>query len=223
MSRNARTFAACRALIEHFEFIALIAEPFDGAGEGIENFVVGFERIVESDDTPVASITLHVAQHIAAVEALTVVARHEVPHHHAILQAGRYIESGFHPAVGRSEEIGTEVGVGLLHVAHIAVDAMAQRADMVESMVSDAVSALLDHLINLGMLPYIVAHHEKGGFDAIMVQHIEHPRRHFRDRSIVEGEINGANVLVHPPESQRVEPSEPFGGLFDKHISGEIL
>ena len=124
MSRNARTFAVCRSLIEHFEFIALIAKPFDGAREGIENFVVGFERIVESDDTPIASITLHVAQHVAAVEALTVVARHEVPHHHAILQAGRYIESGFHPAVRRPEEVGAEVGVGLLHVAHIAVDAM---------------------------------------------------------------------------------------------------
>lgn len=94
---------------------------------------------------------------------------------------------------------------------------------MVESMVSDAVSALLDHLVNLGMLPHIVAHHEKGGLDTVMVQYIEHPRRYFWDRPIVEGEINGANVLVHSPECQRVEPSEPFGGLFDKHISREIL
>ena len=124
MSRKARVFLIFRALIEHFEFIALIAEPFDGAREGIENFVVGFERIVESDNTSIACITLHVAQHVAAVETLTVVARHEVPHHHAILQAGSHIESGFHPAVGRPEEVGAEVGVGLLHVAHIAIDAM---------------------------------------------------------------------------------------------------
>ena len=86
MSRKARVFLFFHALIEHFEFIALIAEPFDGARERIENFVVGFERIVESDDTPIARITLHVAQHVATVEALTVVARYEVPHHHAIFQ-----------------------------------------------------------------------------------------------------------------------------------------
>ena len=126
MSRKARVFLIFRTLIEHFEFIALIAEPFDGARERIENFVVGFERIVESDDTPIARITLHVAQHVATVEALTVVARYEVPHHHAIFQTGRHIESGFHPTVRRPEEVGAEVGVGLLHVAHIAVDAMAQ-------------------------------------------------------------------------------------------------
>ena len=125
MSRKARVLLIFRALIEHFEFIALIAEPFDGARERIENFVVGFERIVESDDTSIACITLHVAQHIATVEALTVVARYEIPHHHAIFQAGRHLERGFHPAVRRPEEVVGEAGVGLLHVAHIAVDAMA--------------------------------------------------------------------------------------------------
>ena len=71
--------------------------------------------------------------------------------------------------MGRAEEVCADISVGLFDVEHILVDAMAQAADVVKSMIAQAMAGRLYLFKGLGMLSHVVAHHKKGGLHLIMI------------------------------------------------------
>ena len=206
------------ALIKYLEGVSLALQPFYGAREGVEDFVEAFDGVVEGDDAAWAGQVANIAEDIATVEAGGIVAGDEVPHDDAVVAAHPQVLRPRHPAVGRTKEVGVEIFVGLLGVLLVFEETVAQAAYMIKGVVAQAVARRAHHLKLFGMLAYIVAHHEEGGVDVVMAQHIKHPRGDLGDGAIVEGEIYGALVGVHSPKSAGIKPAEEAGWLFYKHV-----
>lgn len=162
---------------------------------------------MESDDATVAGIAAHVEEHVASIEAGRVVARDEIPHHHAVALHDHDVLVPLHPSMGWTEEICVEIFVGFVYVAHVRAYAVAQSADVVERVVSEAVAACFDHLEDVGVFAYVVAHHEKRGLHAIVVKHVKHPGRYFGYGAVVEGEIHGVLFGFYAPKGSWVEPA----------------
>ena len=64
---------------------------------------------------------------------------------------------------------------------------------------------------------------KKGGLDAVMIEYVENPRRYLGYRAVVKGRVNGAFVLVHPPQRVGIQPAQEPGGLFDYHGNGVVV
>lgn len=172
---------------------------------------------MKGDDAAVAGVAPHIEQHVAPVEAGGIVACHEVPHHHAVAQHHHDVLLPLHPPMRRAEQVGVQILVGLVHIAHIRAYAVQQSAYVVVSVVAQSVPAAFHHLELLGVLAYVVAHHKEGGFDAVVVEHVEHPGCHLGYGAVVESEVYGPFVLVHAPQGARVQPAQYAGRLFDYH------
>ena len=154
-------------------------------------------------------------------ELLAIVAGDEVPHHNLVFSSQHHVLCPAHVAVWRTEEERAEclVGrfgvadgkhevVGFFRILQIAVGSevfAAEASDVVEGVVADAVAALHHHAEHLGMLADVVAHHEEGGFDVVLVQQIEYPGRDYGDRAVVEGQVNGLFIGIHPPQGAGIE------------------
>lgn len=80
------------------------------------------------------------------------------------------ILSPAHVTVRWTEEICFHQFIRLVRIGKIIVGQIFESADMIECMVSDAVAAIYYHLEYIGMLAYIVSHHEEGGFDVMFIQ-----------------------------------------------------
>ena len=105
----------------------------------------------------------------------------------------------------------------LVGVGEVAFEGVLKSADVVERVVADAVS-LLHHLAeHVGVLAYVVAHHEEGSLHAILLQQPEYPGGDFGDGAVVEGEVDGPFVGIHPPQRSGIQLPEQRGGLFNQH------
>lgn len=89
---------------------------------------------------------------------------------------------------------------------------------MVERMVADAVSALYYHTEHIRVLTDVVAYHEKGCLDVVFVQQFQYPRRHFRDGTVVKGQVNSLFVRVHPEDGVGIDCAEKPRRLLYKHL-----
>jgi hypothetical protein len=92
-----------------------------------------------------------------------------------------------------------------------------------DPVVADLVALSHYPFVDFRILTHIVAHHEEGGLHLECLQGVEDERCRLRDGTVVEGQIDGLLVTVHPPKGSRVEPTEVDGGLFDKHITARIF
>ena len=172
---------------------------------------------MEGDDGAVAGVFVNLAQYLTAIELGIVVARHEVPHDDAVALAQCAVLPEAHDAVRRTEKVGGEVAVGLVDIGDVSLGALLESLEVVEGVVAYAVAALHDHLVLIGMLAHIVAHHEEGGLDVVLVQYIKHPRRHLGNRAVVESEVYGLFRRIHPPACTWVQPADELWGLLNEH------
>ena len=122
-----------------------------------------------------------------------------------------------HPAVGRTEEVALDVGIGLLDVVAVVMERMAEPADVVVGVVAHLMAFVQNLLIEIGVLPDIVAHHEEGGLDAKLAQRLENERGRLRDGTVVERQIDRTFVTVHSPVGSWVEPAQVDGWLLNNH------
>ena len=181
---------------------------------------MAFHGIVESDDAAGAGKAAHVQQDVTPVQAGGVVTGDEVPHHDLVAPLDKDILVPLHPSVRRSEEVGVQILIRFVHVVEIGGDAVAKSADVVERVVAEAVSSGFDHLKDLGMLPNVVADHEEGGFDAIFVEHVQHPWRDLGNGTVVKREIDSLFLSVHAPQGVWIKPTQENCGLLDNHAVG---
>ena len=79
------------------------------------------------------------------------------------------------------------------------MDGVAETADVVVRMITDTMPLVDDTLMQFGIFPGIVAYHEEGGLDAVLLQHVKNPGRGLGDGAVVEGQIDGLLVTVHSP------------------------
>ena len=117
-----------------------------------------------------------------------------------------HIGAGFHDEVLR-----------LAYIVQVAVGGMFKPPQVVEGMVADAMSAFQHLAEHVGIFADVVAHHEEGGFHAVMVQLLEHPGGHFGDGTVIEGQVDFLFRRCHPPQGARIELADKFRGLFNKH------
>ena len=74
--------------------------------------------------------------------------------------------------------------------------------EMVHGVAAYAVSPAPHLIQKLRMTLHILAHHEEGGLDVVVVEHVEHPGRDLRYGAVVEGEKHPA---VFPPFGPHLE------------------
>ena len=98
---------------------------------------------------------------------------------------------------------------------------MATATDVVVGVVAYAVPIIDYHLVDLGVLAHVVAHHEKGGLDAFALKEAEYPRGHQGDGTVIEGEIDGLLLGIDAPQCLRIEAAEQVGYLLDEH--GQVI
>ena len=110
-----------------------------------------------------------------------------------------------------------QILISFVYIAHIRAYAVSESTNMIKGMITQTVTTRLHHLELVRMLTYVIAYHKEGSLDAIMVEHIEHPRGHLRYRTIIERKIYSTFVFVHSPKRTRIEPSQKAGGLFYNH------
>ena len=146
---------------------------------------------MEGDDRARTGILLHLTQNLTAIELGVIVARDKVPHNDMVALAKDTILTQTHESVRRTKEVGAEVTVCLVDIGHIMIGMFCHPLEVVVGVVAYAVATLDDHLELVGMLTHIVTHHEESGLDAVLVQHIKHPRGDLWDRAIIKGEVYG--------------------------------
>ena len=78
---------------------------------------------------------------------------------------------------------------------------MLESANVIEGVITYAMTCLYHLTVHLGMLAHIVAHHKEGGLDALVGKHLKDKRRSLGDWAVVEGEIYSLLVTVHSPSS----------------------
>ena len=156
-------------LWENLESIALGFKPYYAFGEGGTKLVDALQRVVEGDDGAVAGIFLHVVYHVFGSEKAGVVARYEVPHHDFVFPAEPCILSEAHPSVGGTYIMTVDIAVGLLYVFAVLPDGVLGTVHVIKSVIAHLMALSLDTFEELRVFPDIVAHHEEGGLDVMLL------------------------------------------------------
>ena len=77
-----------------------------------------------------------------------------------------------------------------LHIRYVVLRGIAKALEVIIGMIADAVTCL-EHLFeDLGVFVYVLPDHKEGSLDVIARQDLQHPRGHFRDRSVIESQIH---------------------------------
>ena len=113
-----------------------------------------------------------------------------------------------HVAMGRPEQVRVQVFVGFFRIGQVVLGPVLEATDVVERMVADAVSPFHYPPEFLRMLPHVVAHHEEGSLDAVMVQQVQYPGSDPGYWTIVECQVHRFLLRIHAPQGPWVEPSE---------------
>ena len=74
---------------------------------------------MECDNAAWASIALHILKYLISIKTLTVVARHEIPHHQFVMPLKEMVLPVAQPAMGRTEEVRMNQGVCLMHIGNV--------------------------------------------------------------------------------------------------------
>jgi hypothetical protein len=72
---------------------------------------------------------------------------------------------------------------------------------MVVRVVADAVPLSHHTLIEFGIFPDVITHHEERSLDTVFLQYVEHERRSLWYRTVVEGQIDSLFSTIHAPKS----------------------
>lgn len=108
--------------------------------------------------------------------------------------------------------------VSFVGIAQVAAAAHQKSTDVVEGVVAQTMPVGTDEFEQMRVFPHVVTHHEEGGFDTIAVERLDEPWGRFGDGSVVEGQIDCLLRRIHSPDGAGIEPTQPFGGLFDDHL-----
>ena len=176
---------------------------------------------MEHDYRPRPSVSLHILHHILCLLQLTVIARHEIIHDDLIFFRQCFRLSRAEPSMRRTEKIRSNQIICLLNIAQIAASGAFSPLKMMHRVISHPMPSSLHLFIDRWIFPYVIPYHEESGLYPITVEHIEHPRGGFRNRSVVKCEINPAILSGGDSESPlRSEDAEYLRRLFDQHYSG---
>ena len=203
--------------VEHLELVALLHEPLDGARQGVHGVLLRLDGVVEGDDGAVAGVAFDLLEDLPSVEVLAVVACHEVPHHDAVASAQHLVLKPAHVSVWRTEEVCLDEFVCLVGVRQVVLRQPLEAPQVVEGVVAQTVSAFLNHGELARMFAHIVPDEKEGSLDAVVVEHVEHPRCHLGDGPVVERQVDCLDGRVHAPDGLRIEPTYDAGRLLDEH------
>ena len=133
--------------------------------------------------------------------------------------AQRIVLPESHVSVWWTEEIGMNNIIYLSGICQVIRIGIFKSTDVVESMVTDAVSVLYHHPVFIRVFAYIVAYHEKGSFNMMLFQYFQYPGSYFGDGAVVESQIDCPLIRVHPEDSLWIQRPEKPRWLFYKHES----
>ena len=110
--------------------------------------------------------------------------------------------------------------VGLKHIVQIHLGAHLCPLHMVHGVITHTVTAAQEFFKKFGMALHIIAYAKKGGFHAIAVERVEHPRRDLGNGTVVKREIDSLFLSVHAPQGVWIKPTQENCGLLDNHAVG---
>ena len=125
---------------------------------------------MEGDDGTVAYVAFYVIQYLFRAHSLTVVTGYEVPHNDTVMVAKSVILPESHVPMWRAEQVRVDNFVYPSGVGQIIRIGIFKAADVVESMVADAVSVFYHHPVFVRVFADIVAYHEEGSFNIVFLQ-----------------------------------------------------
>ena len=201
------------------KLVSLFLQPFYTAGQSAPKLVGRAQRVVESDYAARAGIALYILIYFIGIEALAVVARHEIPHHEFVVTLKEMVLQMAQPPMRRAKEIGVEQLVSLVNIFHIGSGSSSKTTKMIESMVAYTMACGLHHLKLCRVFPHIVAHHEERSLYSVMVKEIQHAGRDVWYRTVVESKIDSPLLRLYPPESIRIDNAQEPRRLLYNHIS----
>ena len=158
----------------------MVLKPLETLGEGGTQFVDALQRVVEGDDGAIARVLLYVIDDVLGRHPFGVVACDKVPHHNLVLTTEPGVLGHAHPTVGWTHVVAVDIGIGLLDVVAVLVDGVGEALDVVVRVIAHLMPLSKDTVVELRVLPYIVAHHEESGFGIESLQGIENKRCSFR-------------------------------------------
>ncbi len=159
-----------------------------------------FGLIVESDDRAVADILFHVGNYLIGIEAVGVVACHQIPHHESVFLAQEVGVTESEPSVGWAEELTLYQHVCLLHIGKISFRAIGECRDMVHGVIAHMMSCGFDLLEDTSIASHVVAHAEESSVNAIASQNTEHPRGYLGCRTVIECQIDALWLRWYSPK-----------------------
>lgn len=166
----------------------------------------------------VARIFLHVSEHFFRRLAARIIASDKVVHYNVVVILDGSGLTPAHEAVRRAEERAVDQGVGHSDVAHVLPAAGVHALKVVHGVVAEAVTTPPDLIKQLRVPPDIVAHHEEGGLDVVLVKYVKHPRRDLWNGAVIEGEIDHLAVAVlDAPSGLGEKEAIEQGRLFYEH------
>ena len=160
---------------------------------------LGFQAVVQHDDGSRAGMLQHVLKAFFRRNFFGKIAAQYVPHDDAKIIFQRLPLYWFEATIRRPEKIALKRPAAFRHILEVVGRVCFPAVQMVESMVADGVAAVQHLLKNGGMLAHVVAHTEKSRFCGVGLQRFQHPRRHGRDRAVVEGEEKRFLICGHTP------------------------
>ena len=143
-----------------------------------------------------------------------IVAGDYVIHNHVQVFLNRMSLAEAQQAVRGSEQGAVDDFLGLEDVTDISAEGGFASAHMVHGVVADGVAGV-DHLaIKLRIAPGVVANHEEGGFDAVMLENLQNPGCCFRHGAIVESQVGDLSAgYLNSPDGLREEEAIEHRGL----------
>ena len=85
---------------------------------------------------------------------------------------------------------------------------------MIESVVTYMVSTLHDHFVYIGVFAHVVTHYKESSLDAVLVQHIQHPRCDLGYGTVIKGKIYRMLFRIFPEDAFGVYLAQYGCGLF---------
>lgn len=145
-----------------------------------------FQAIVENDNGPWLGVLKHVLKALLRSDPGVKVAAEHIPHNNPVMPLQELRLLGLQPPVWRAEQHGIRQRSAMADVVEKGNVLRNPPVQVIERVVADGVAAVFHFSKNIRMLPDIIPDAEEGSFGPVCRQLVKHPRRHFRNRPVVE-------------------------------------
>lgn len=189
-------------------------------GKRVAQSFFGFQAVVENDDRSRPCTAQHALQAFVRLDTAIVILAQDIPHDDPETFAQRPDLRQSDATVGRTKQPGSDTAITFLNLAQIGTGRGVPAVDMMFRVIAYRVTAGLQALQQLGVLPDVFAHHKESRLRLMTLQFLQHPGRHLRNGPVVERQVKDLFRGLHPPEQRTKELLKQQHGLKTLRVPG---